>query len=62
MKTVRIYRARKNSENQPVNTYLQYFNTMTEAKKSKRLDKWECEKVRYEVFNPATEKWDNVPR
>lgn len=57
MKTVRIYRARKNAENQNVNTYLQYFATMKEAKASKRLDKWECQKIRYEIFNPKTNRW-----
>lgn len=58
MKLYRIYRAASEGK-QKVNTYLEYFDTLEEAKAAPNPDssEWRCFKVRYEKLNTETNKW-----
>jgi hypothetical protein len=56
MKQFRIYRSRASSDFS--NTYLQYFDSLKDAKKAARKkDKWECQAVCIEQYNLEKNNW-----
>lgn len=56
MKEFKIYRSRNSSDFS--NTYFQYFDTLIAARKAaKTKDKWECQAVCIEQYNPEKNNW-----